>query len=57
MKILEWLKRNPCKECKYYVKDNNTCQSKKCSSNNPYITRFDKLFCEPYEPQESEGKE
>lgn len=26
-KIFDWLKRNPCKECKYYIVTNNTCQS------------------------------
>lgn len=48
MKILEWLKRNPCKECDYYCDANGTCQSKKCASNNPYVTKIDRLFCESY---------
>ena len=47
MKLLDLFKRNPCKECKFYVEKNNTCQSKKCASNNPYITKLDKMFCEP----------
>jgi hypothetical protein len=38
-------KRNPCKECMYYIKENNTCQSKKCASNNPYITKIDRMLC------------
>lgn len=48
MKITKLLKRNPCKECKYYSESNNVCQSKKCSTTNPYVTRFDRMFCEPY---------
>ena len=36
--------RNPCKECIYFHKENNTCQSKKCATGGPgYITVFDKL--------------
>ena len=46
-KIIKWLKRNPCNECIYY-KPNGVCQSKKCASNNPYVTKIDRLFCEPY---------
>ena len=64
MKIIERLKRNPCKECMYYVSTNNVCQSKKCASNNPYVTIFDRLLCEPricnhdkhISADESEGK-
>ena len=44
--IIEFCKRNPCKECKFYVSINNTCQLKKCSFNNPYVTKIDRLFCE-----------
>lgn len=47
MNIFERLKRDPCKECIYFVEKNNVCESKKCTSNNPYITKFDKVFCEP----------
>lgn len=47
-KLKEWFHRDPCKECDYYVKENGTCQSKKCSTSNPYVTKLDKLFCEPY---------
>lgn len=40
--------RNPCNECIYYHKENNTCQSKKCATHGPgYVTFFDKLFCKP----------
>ena len=45
--------RNPCIECDYYIKENNTCQSKKCSNiGNPYITILDKLFCTPYKSKD-----
>lgn len=41
--------RNPCKECEYYHKENNTCQSKKCETGQEgYVTWFDRLFCKPY---------
>lgn len=41
--------RNPCKECDYYHEENNTCQSKKCSTGGcGYITWIDRLFCKPY---------
>ena len=43
--------RNPCKECIYYHKENNTCQSKKCATGGlGYITIFDRLLCEPCKP-------
>ena len=43
------IKRNPCIECAYYHKENNTCQSKKCATGTDgYITLWDRLFCEPY---------
>lgn len=45
------LRKNPCKECKFYVSVNNTCHSKKCSSNNPYVTKIDRLFCETYKAE------
>lgn len=53
-KLIEWLKRNPCKNCEYYHKENNVCQSKKVATcgNHPYVNLADRLFCEP---QESEG--
>ena len=42
--------RNPCKECDYYRKENNTCQSKKCSprGGDGTVTWMDRLFCKPY---------
>ena len=46
-RLIKWFRRNPCEECKYYVALNGTCQSKKCASNNPYVTKVDRLFCEP----------
>ena len=51
LKIFEWLKRNPCKKCKYYIVTNNTCQSKKCATcgRHPYVNWFDRHFCEALE--------
>lgn len=45
--MFKFLKRNPCKECMYYHKENGICASKKTSSTNPYVTFIDKIFCEP----------
>lgn len=56
MTLIERLKRNPCLECEYYHKANNTCQSKKCATNNPYVNKLDRMFCEPYKT-ESEDSE
>ena len=40
--------KNPCKECIYYHKENNTCQSKKCvTGGDGYVTFWDRLMCEP----------
>lgn len=37
-----------CKECIFYHKANNTCQSKKCAGvNDGRITWIDRLFCKP----------
>ena len=34
-------------ECLYYNKENNTCQSKKCTmGDDGYVTFWDRLFCE-----------
>lgn len=42
--------RNPCKKCDYYRRNNNTCQSKKCSERGGdwTVTIWDRLFCKPY---------
>lgn len=56
MKISKLLKRNPCKECAYYHKENNVCQSKKvitCGAN-PYVSLIDRMFCKPYSVPERE---
>ena len=55
-KISNLIKRNPCRECEFYSESNNVCNSKKCATTNPYVTRFDRMFCEPYKG-ESEDKE
>lgn len=40
--------KNPCKECVYYHKENNTCQSKKAATSGyGYVTFWDRLMCEP----------
>ena len=53
---MKLFKRNPCAECVYYVKENNTCQSKKvATSGYGYVSFFDRLFCEPCKPKE-DGK-
>lgn len=52
--MINILTRNPCKKCKFYVSVNNTCHSKKCSSNNPYVIKIDRLFCETYKAESEE---
>lgn len=48
--------KNPCKECVYYHKDNNTCQSKKCATGGSgYVSLFDRMFCEPYRGRSTSG--
>lgn len=38
-----------CEYCVYYHKENNTCQSKKCSTaHEGYVSFIDRLLCEPY---------
>ena len=55
-KLIKWLKRNPCKNCDYYYKENNTCQSKKVATCgcHPYVNWFDRHFCEPYKEEGAE---
>ena len=56
-KLIKWLKRNYCKNCDYYKK-NNICQSKNVATCgcHPYVNWFDRHFCTPYKA-ESEGDE
>jgi len=61
-KKMKLFKRNPCAECDYYIKENNTCQSKKVSTyGSGYVSFIDRMFCEPYkgekEKQEKEDAE
>ena len=40
--------RNACSECVYYIKENGTCQKKKCSgAGYGYVSFWDKVLCEP----------
>ena len=46
------MKKNPCKECSYYCKENNVCQSKKAATGGTgYVTWLDKLWCKPYKQE------
>lgn len=40
-------RKQRCKKCIYYHEENNTCKSKKCSSNGGYgyVTLWDRLWC------------
>ena len=50
MKIKEFLKRDVCKECDYYHKENGTCQSKKCATGGDGTVGFiERKFCTPYQ--------
>ena len=49
MKIKKFLKRDVCKECDYYHKENGTCQSKKCvTGGSGYVGFIERKFCTPY---------
>lgn len=54
MKIIEkikaFIKKDACKDCLYYVKENGTCQSKKCATSPEYsyVSWSDRHFCSPY---------
>lgn len=49
MKIKEFLKRDVCRECDYYHKENGTCQSKKCATGGDGTVGFiERKFCTPY---------
>lgn len=42
-------------ECLYYVKENDTCQSKKCATGGDgTVTLLDRIFCEPRRREEDE---
>ena len=55
-KIKKFLAKNVCSECDYYKSENGVCQSKKCATCgcHPYVTWFDRKFCEPYKADRSE---
>lgn len=52
-KLIQWFKRNACKECDYYCSKNNVCQSKKVATCgcHPYVNLTDRLFCKPYKAE------
>lgn len=54
MSIIERFKRNPCKECDYDCATNNTCQRNKCATNNPYVSKLDRMFCKPYKVEKKD---
>lgn len=48
MDFLKIFNRNPCLECCFYRKENNTCQSKKCATGGDgHVGLMDRMFCEP----------
>lgn len=48
--------RDACKECIYYISENQTCQRKKCSGwGAGYVTKFDRRNCEPVKKEETNG--
>ena len=57
-KLIQWFKRNACKDCDYYYPENNVCQSKKCVTCgcHPYVNWFDRHFCQPYKAESEEVK-
>lgn len=58
-KLIQWFKRNPCKDCDYYHSHNNICQSKKVSTCgcHPYVNWFDRHFCEAHKAESEAANE
>ena len=49
--------RDACSECVYYHKENDTCQSKKCSDGGyGYVSFWDRVLCEPCRIDEGNTK-
>ena len=38
--------KDVCRDCVWYYSSNKTCQLKKCSTNNPYVTGRDRRYCQ-----------
>lgn len=48
MKIKEFLRRDVCKDCDYYIKENGTCHLKKCATSGyGYVGFIERKFCTP----------
>lgn len=58
MKLFNIFKRNPCKECDYYIKESNICQLKSSAMDSPWPSLADRLFCESckYENKKNNDK-
>lgn len=56
--LIQWFKRNPCKECDYYRPKNNICQSKKCATYGcyPHVDWIDRHFCQPYKTEKKRSE-
>lgn len=51
-KFLREEKADLCANCRWYSPQNETCQLKKCSTNNPYVTCIDRKRCRHSEKKE-----
>ena len=44
-----------CEECLYYIKENGTCQSKKCATGGDgTVTLLDRISCEPWKGESND---
>ena len=48
--------KDVCRDCAWYYPSNKTCQLKKCSTNNPYVTGRDRRYCQKYELKENKNE-
>lgn len=50
------LYKDVCRDCAWYHPSNETCQLKKCSTNNPYVTGRNRRYCQQGKLKESENE-
>lgn len=48
--------KDVCRDCVWYYSSNNTCQLKKCSTNNPYVTGRDRRYCQQSKLKENQNE-
>lgn len=47
-RIIDRMNKNACVKCGYFIRENGTCQLKKCATGTAgYVSLRDWLFCDP----------